>query len=90
MKSFSALSAAGRRLFVRQDDRRLCAPWAAARPRDRYTRASLGASARCPARPCRHPRAPQPGPGLLSVAQSWLSIINFACNSPEGISGFEI
>ena len=42
MKSFSALSAAGRRLFVRQDDRRLCAPWAAARPRDRHTRASLG------------------------------------------------
>ena len=33
MKSFSALSAAGRRL---------CAPWAAARPRDRHTRASLG------------------------------------------------
>ena len=42
MKYFSALSAAGRRLFVRQDDRRLCAPWAAARPRDRHTRASLG------------------------------------------------
>ena len=33
MKSFSALSAAGRRLF---------APGAAARPRDRHTRASLG------------------------------------------------
>ena len=33
MKSFSALSAAGRRL---------CAPGAAARPRDRHTRASLG------------------------------------------------
>ena len=27
---------------VRQDDRRLCAPGAAARPRDRHTRASLG------------------------------------------------
>ena len=51
MKSFSSQSAAGRRLFVRQDDRRLCArqddrrlyaPVAAARPRDRHTRASLG------------------------------------------------
>ena len=27
---------------ARQDDRQLCAPWAAARPRDRHTRASLG------------------------------------------------
>ena len=51
MKSFSALSAAGRRLFVRQDDRRLCAPWAAARPRDRHTRASLGVLD-LEARPC--------------------------------------
>ena len=42
MKSFSALSAAGRRLYARQDGRRLCAPVAAARPRDRHTRASLG------------------------------------------------
>ena len=50
MKSFSALSAAGRgaacqddrRLCARQDDRRLYAPGAAARPRDRHTRASLG------------------------------------------------
>ena len=51
----------------------------------------LGAlSPRCSAGPCRRPRAPQPGPGLLSVAQSWLSIINFACNSPESISGIEI
>ena len=33
MKPFSALSAAGRRL---------CTPVAAARPRDRHTRASLG------------------------------------------------
>ena len=49
MKSFSALSAAGRaaclpgrRLFAREDGRRLYAPVAAARPRDRHTRASLG------------------------------------------------
>ena len=50
MKSFSALSAAGRRaaclpgrrLFACEDGRRLCAPVAAARPRDRHTRASLG------------------------------------------------
>ena len=50
MKSFSALSAAGRRaaclpgrrLFAREDGRRLFAPVAAARPRDRHTRASLG------------------------------------------------
>ena len=32
----------GRRLCARQDDRRLFAPGAAARPRDRHTRASLG------------------------------------------------
>ena len=37
MKSFSALSAAGRGV-----GRRLYAPVAAARPRDRHTRASLG------------------------------------------------
>ena len=50
MKSFSALSAVGRgmaclpgrRLFAREDGRRLYAPVAAARPRDRHTRASLG------------------------------------------------
>ena len=42
MKSFSALSAAGRRLFACEDGRRLYAPVAAARPRDRHTRASLG------------------------------------------------
>ena len=41
MKSFSALSTAGRGV-ARQGGRRLCAPWAAARPRDRHTRASLG------------------------------------------------
>ena len=35
-------STSGRRLFGRQDDRRLFAPGAAARPRDRHTRASLG------------------------------------------------
>ena len=50
MKSFSALSATGRRaaclpgrrLFACEDGRRLYAPVAAARPRDRHTRASLG------------------------------------------------
>ena len=46
MKSFSALSAAGRgvarRLYACEDGRRLFAPVAAARPRDRHTRASLG------------------------------------------------
>ena len=35
-------STSGRRLFACQDGRRLCAPGAAARPRDRHTRASLG------------------------------------------------
>ena len=73
-------------------------------------RASLGASARCPASPCRPrgglqsggayclcvagqalppPPAPRPGPGLLYVAQLWLSIINFACNSPAACSNIE-
>ena len=50
MKSFSSRLTAGRcsarlpgrRLCARQDDRRLFAPGAAARPRDRHTRASLG------------------------------------------------
>ena len=41
MKSFSSRQTSGRGV-VRQDGRRLCAPWAAARPRDRHTRASLG------------------------------------------------
>ena len=36
--------------------------WAAARPRDRHTRASLGASPRSPARPRHRPRAPQSHP----------------------------
>ena len=30
-----------------------------------------------------------PGPGLLHVAQFWLSIINFACNSPAACSNIE-
>ena len=55
MKSFSALSAAGRgvarRLFACEDGRRLYAPVAAARPRDRHTRASLGV-VDLEARPC--------------------------------------
>ena len=41
MKSFSSRLTSGRGV-VRQDGRRLCAPGAAARPRDRHTRASLG------------------------------------------------
>ena len=46
MKSFSSRPTSGRgvarRLFACEDGRRLCAPVAAARPRDRHTRASLG------------------------------------------------
>ena len=42
MKSFSSRPTAGRRLLACEDGRRLCAPGAAARPRDRHTRASLG------------------------------------------------
>ena len=42
MKSFSTRPTAGRRLFACEDGRRLFAPVAAARPRDRHTRASLG------------------------------------------------
>ena len=42
MKSFSSRLTAGRRLFACEDGRRLFAPVAAARPRDRHTRASLG------------------------------------------------
>ena len=42
MKSFSSRLTAGRRLFACEDGRRLYAPVAAARPRDRHTRASLG------------------------------------------------
>ena len=41
MKSFSSRLTSGRGA-AHQDDRRLCAPGAAARPRDRHTRASLG------------------------------------------------
>ena len=41
MKSFSSRLTSGRGV-ARQDGRRLCAPGAAARPRDRHTRASLG------------------------------------------------
>ena len=42
MKSFSSRLTAGRRLLACEDGRLLCAPGAAARPRDRHTRASLG------------------------------------------------
>ena len=48
-----------------------------------------GASSRSPPWPCRRPPAPQPGPGLMYVAQLWLSIINFACNSPTACSNIE-
>ena len=41
MKSFSSRQTSGRGV-ARQGGRRLCAPGAAARPRDRHTRASLG------------------------------------------------
>ena len=108
----------------------LVCPWAAARPRDRHTRACgsewsiskpgqappppTGTAAGLALRPLRcpphqwgvvccvwwrvdskpgqaspRPRAPQPGPGLLYVAQRWLSIINFACNSPVACSNIE-
>ena len=65
----------------------------------------LGASPRCPARP-RHPRAPRQippapsmpvGPGVLACgsvrrleARLWLSISNFACNSPANLSNHEL
>ena len=42
-------------------------PWAAAARSPSAPRASLGASPRCPARPCRRPRVPQPGPVALST-----------------------
>ena len=42
MKPFSSRLTAGLQLFACQDGRRLCAPGAAARPRDRHTRDSLG------------------------------------------------
>ena len=78
-------------------------PWAAARPRDRHTRASLGASARSPARPRHRPRAPQPGPPVPPVPSTpvgpcvltRIHLIaeptpNFACNSPTTLSNPEI
>ena len=42
-----------------------------------------------PARPRHRPPAPRLGPRLLYVAQLWLSIINFACNSPAACSNIE-
>ena len=59
-------STSGRRLFACQDGRRLCAPGAAARPRDRHTRASLGV-VDLEARPC--PPDP-PAPSTPSVLVS--------------------
>ena len=66
----------------------------------------LGASARCPARPRHRPPAPRQvppapfapvGPGVLAcgwvrrlVVRLWLSISNFACNSPTALSNPEI
>ena len=64
-------------------------------------RASLGASTRCPARPCHHPRAPQPGPsdppapstpvtrGVLCVASPRPLLSDFARNSPAATSNHE-
>ena len=47
----------------------LMPPWAAARPRAvRAASLRLGASPRSPARPCRRPRVPQPGPPASSGA----------------------
>ena len=88
MKSFSALSAAGRRaaclpgrrLFACEDGRRLYAPVAAARPRDRHTRALLGVV----------DLEARPGPAAawrprgLACRHS-----NFACNSPAACSNIE-
>ena len=53
-------------------------------------RASLGASTRCPARPCRRPPAPRPrlrSSDALHAGGAWFagkcpSFRNFACNSP--------
>ena len=69
MKSFSSRLTADRGV-VRQDGRRLCAPGAAARPRDRHTRASLGV-VDLEARPCPpDPQAPSTPvvPGVLMGA----------------------
>ena len=46
---------------------------------------SVPAPLACPARRL----VVRPGPGLLYVAQLWLSIINFACNSPAACSNIE-
>ena len=67
----------------------LVCSWAAARPPSAL-RASLGASTRCPARPCRRPPAPRPrlrSSDALHAGGAWFadkcpSFRNFACNSP--------
>ena len=66
----------------------------------RALRVLCGAGLRRGRRPAREPSAPRafgsarrlvvrPGLGLLHVAQFWLSIITFACNSPAACSNIE-
>ena len=57
------------------------------RPPHQWGRVAIvwfGASARCPAKPRRRPRAPQPG------QRGYRAPSNFARNSPMNISGFEL
>ena len=79
--------------------RRWCSGRRRARPP--ALRASLGASTRCPARPCHRPRAPQPSPsdppapstpvtrGVLCVASPRPLLSDFARNSPAATSNHE-
>ena len=68
----------------------LVCPWAAARPRAvRAASLRLGASTRCPARPRRRPRAPQPGPPALRrlhTSDAWCATCCLArwCDSRPG------
>ena len=61
-------SASDRRLFACEDGRRLCAPVAAARPRDRHTRASLGVV----------DLEARPGPAAAPGASQWPSSVRVA------------
>ena len=61
-------SASDRRLFACEDGRRLCAPAAAARPRDRHTRASLGVV----------DLEARPGPAAAPGASQWPSSVRVA------------
>ena len=67
----------------------LMCPWAAARPLAVRAASFARRVGSKPGQASPRPRAPQPGPGLLYVAQRWLSIINFACNSPVACSNIE-